>query len=494
MINENLFSCQQDGFNVINIIDVIRFVFILYVGLIANSIFSQDIEYSSIQYLQNTWVDDLSGLSDKYGNLCIYYASNGKSYFVIYNNQGKIVNTLKFDFSEIGKIHSIIDKNEYFCIYYKPSFTKNNTLYLLKINKVDGLYEKHEIEIEIKNNEKLMSIIGNRDNLYLISSVNNSEQLFLKVFDGSGSYENHEIKISIPDYCKGILKNQYVFYHDAIEYTLYNGHFYNKIFLDSTHIYMITDNFVRIKNKESVTAITQIDLKNYTGSINCLIPDTNYNKEKSNSYICNNSIYKIRTSPDVFILSIFDKITLSQEKDIVLSLQDKFYLLDGSIYRQQKNGKIKNRDKKYKTTKDLYATLNYGTPVILAKKISDNSVKLLIGSYKVERSAFEYGMLAGHTVLLFYSLALSVDLYNFPEEDPKGISTFFETSLSYPNHEKISKADTPINDIKEFITIVEKSGIKTNQRTVICHPNGKYIVYVNKNNKSIDIKKLDIKR
>ncbi|HBS87327.1 MAG TPA: hypothetical protein DEA97_12270 [Bacteroidales bacterium] len=459
----------------------IKITFLILI-IISCNLFSQLTQFTQIDNLPFKRVSKIKGVSDSEGNVCLYYSVYSFSNYAIIDNKGKIIKINKFKEYEGYILWGIIADDSFFYVFTN---TENiNEVEQLKISKKDGSFSSKKILLSNDKKEKIVANFSSGNKLYMLSIRNEPEKLILTTLTSKEEIFSKEIENNIPNLYIRFNKSLLKFYSEAYENTMANGCYRQKIYLRGDSILMTFDGYDYEKRKSTNwTEIITINLTEYTSGYRKISPDTLFRREKTNSFLLHDKLFKVRFANQIFDLSIYNLDDLSLIKQYAIHPKDSFNLVDDYIYFGFQNY-FKIEKNLLDTTQKVLDFFNDGSyPFVLARKIDESKIKLRIGLTDAEEPFIMEPSLPTMTNSVIFS-ANFIDEGDFP---PLEKSRFFETTLSYPGFEKIGKSDTKINLIENYNELLEKVDHNSGMRTLYFHPDGIHFAYMDKKEKALKI-------
>ena len=454
---------------------------LLFIFILSHTILSaQPADFSVIEGLPFKRVMGMRGGADEKGNVCYVYHSNGYAHYTLIDPSGKVMHQPKFQVDDDFKVVAIMATDKDFCIYYTDASNMHTTtLNLLLLNKTDGSDSTllHFNPIEEKK-ENLISLIKTYNALYVITcdkSERKDKKVFLKTYKGSDQYTTTEIKSDMPNFYDHFKNGGFRVITARNTNSIDDGIYIRKIYAKEDALWFVYDQFdIPDDLEDNSTEVLRVDIATGTSEYQVYKPEVSHFNESTNSFLLDSMLFKVTYTSKRLDLKIFHVNSMKLVRQYVIQPEDSFYLKDGPLYKTLPNSYLPKTFIVNKTPK-LLRKLSQGGASVLAKR-NDSSIQLLLGSYFLDKPS-------AHLHLSFYS-ELADGLINTSS------GKYVAVTLSANSWEKTAATPFLFNQPHQFLALLQKKGVSFGQTAVFNHPNGTFLAYIDKQEKTIRIVKL----
>jgi hypothetical protein len=477
-------------------------------------------KFAEINGLPFRDVSKLIGATDLKGNVLIFYLTNEKANFALFNSDGEQINTIDFQARSNYEVETIFNTPDEFCIIYTYMIAYEILRYQLKINKTDGsVSDNSRISDVSADSEEFINNITLYNGAIYCNVNKKLNQLSLRIFDGDQTpkivsintkmpylfdhFRKHEpvlIKtsnlIALPEQNPN-LRSQLSFSKKSEVSSKYQGHMKNKVFLKDSLLYFLYDGYDFQKDgKNSYTEILKINIANSNHDYKLFVKAKSQPGEETNAYILDDYLLKVGLSKKNFALSIYDLNSLTLIKEHNIGLTDEFFLKDGPLKQSGEKLDELAYDLDSKDNKIIFKILKRGIPSIMAYNSDQETISLKIGCYKAPSTATVGGggFTPGSTISTPYGTVSTPGTWNYSPIRSSNIGNgtfiYFETALDTKNFDKTSFTGGKVNYLEKTIEKINASDMKIGMMTAFTNGNNSFVAYVDKKEKVIIIDKV----
>lgn len=481
-------------------------------------LYSQEIKFETIDSLPYKSVGDLEAVVNNNGNTLVYYYSDEKMHFIVFDKSGKILHELETN-KKYGPVIGISHIDNHFYIYTERLKIGNRvSINCIDLELINGEYKVIEKIVIINDaDEKLVSKFQTNNKLYFISIVYNSEKLKIHVVSDSGSVETQEFEEIIPKTYAHFNKAEFEFINPQDRHYKYHCESTEKIYYFDGKLNIVFDNFFYLKDQRSnKTEILTIDLNNYSTKLRSYEDASYINSEKHNSYIFDTLLFRYRYSGKAFNLSILGFNSLQPLKEFNFEKKQLITIIDSTIIRvkatpNKKNNYLDKELKKqrvssgywntaensiryYFDTEKLIKGINFlgkNKPSLYVERINDSTAKIFVGSY-IYIKPMIHSTGTGPQTVSTPGGNVTVPGHSTTVSRKASVSfVYFESTISLDDFSKRESLKESYKPVDRFFAKMNEQKIKIANSTAFSHSGNTYIAYIVKKEKSIKIEKLE---
>ncbi|HBS88851.1 MAG: hypothetical protein A2W91_01080 [Bacteroidetes bacterium GWF2_38_335] len=464
-------------------------IILIFSVLIFASGYGQTEPFAKIPGLPFKTILKINAVSDDDGNVCVYYVTNEKYHYALIDKKGTLLKINKYHEFEGCNFMGVISSDTSFLIFYNNYNERFGSIKQLVMSKIDGTIKENEIKIFAEKDEKLITSFAAKNELFILSVRKKSEKLMISKISAGSEILNHEIILPNNELYFSFLNSSLKFFEEPYDYSLYNAHYTDKIYLSETKITFIFEGDCIDEDLQSdCSEILELDRNTFNVEYKRIKPKIFYDAEKSNSILYHDYLFKIRLASKNLILSVYDFKSLNLIKEHSLTSKDSFLFADNEIYRGTlfDNKLIKNKNN---TAEKPIRSLAGCYPLILAREVENSKIKLIIGDLIPEsnNAPSNFNTFSPAFPMVGYSVLFSTNLLSNYSGSPTEKGIFFETTLALNSFEKTEKSPENINLLYDLSGLLNVTDFDKLKKDLFLRPDGLYVALMDINDKTIKI-------
>jgi len=359
---------------------------LLFLGLFATMASAQK-EFANVALpLRNP--EDLVTVADDDGNVCIYFFQNSKLYFSLLSSNGQQIaqHEIPYRFSKDPQVLGTRVTDDEFVFYSRYTNGRREYVRPFAVNRETGAFRSiQDQQLDVKRGENFIGGFGNDNHFYMLyTDKKDNLYLYRDAEDDMAHLELKVFKPEMPD-----TRDRYgrladlIYVHPDLEGTVYTGYHRSKIYTRDDKVYMVFDGYsLKGKGNKATTEILALDWNSGETSYRTL-PEIEQKKGPSfNSFLYNNTLFRVHLERDQLNLAAYDFSTLQPVKTYSYNGDQEITIKSTPVRQRGSKGLFSSDNTVIEKTSKVMKNLASGVPAITVDKFSDNSIQLTIGSYQ----------------------------------------------------------------------------------------------------------------
>ncbi|MFD2513845.1 hypothetical protein ACFSRY_08210 [Pontibacter locisalis] len=373
------------------------FLSMLLVGVSAFAANAQQ-EFANIELPMNR-AEDLVTLADDKGNVVIYFYQRGELNFAVISPEGKQIakHQIPYRFSDEPQLLGTRVTDDEFVFYSRYTNGRREYLRPFAINRETGAFRSiQDVQIDVERNTNFVGGFGDEDHFYMLYSDRDGNMHLYRDSDENVAHLEHKVFASeeMPRtrdrYAR---ESDMIYVHPDLQHNVFTGHHRSKIYSRGDKIHMIFDGFY-LKGKDSdetTTEILTLDWDKGTTQYRTLPAIDQRRAPSFNSFLHNNTLFRVNMEKDQFKLTAYDFNTLKPVKEYTYSGDEEISIKSTPVYQRGARALFSSDNTVIEKTSKVMKNLSSGVPAITVDTYADSTLQLTIGSYSApeERRNFD---------------------------------------------------------------------------------------------------------
>jgi hypothetical protein len=331
--------------------------------------------------------DDLVSIADDEGNVCIYFFQNGKLNFSLVSPTGEQIakHEIPYRSSQDPQVLGTRITDDEFVFYSRYTNGRREYVRPFAINRNTGAFRSlQDQQLDLERGAFFVGGFGNDDHFYMLYS-DKKDNLYL-YRDSDDDVAHMELKTFKPDLPQereryGRLSDL-IYVSPDLEHTVFTGHHRSKIYTRGDKVYMIFDGYdLKGKRNEATTEILALDWNTGKTSYRTLPALEQKGDPSFNSFLYNNTLFRVQLDKDALNLTAFDFNTLQPVKNYSYKDDEEISIKSTPVRQRGAKALFSSDNNVIEKTSKVMKSLANGVPAITVDKFSDSTIQLTIGSY-----------------------------------------------------------------------------------------------------------------
>lgn len=343
-------------------------------------------EFAALE-LPMSRAEDLVSVADKNGYVAIYYYQSGNLNFALVSPTGEQLakHEIPYRMSQDPQLLGTRVTDNEFIFYSRHTSGRKEFIQPFAINRRSGAFRSlQETQLKVDRNTSFLGGFGDNANFYLLYTDRDNNLHLYRDSEEIGMFEQKTFETDMPRtrdrYAR---ENDLIFVHPDLERSVFTGHHRSKIYLQGDKIYMIFDGY-SLRGKKSDEVTTEILTLNWnTGEDSYrTLPVIEQRRDISfNSFLHNNTLFRVNLEKDMFHLTAFDFNSLQPVKEYKYGNEEEIAIKSTPVQQRGAGGLFSPDSKVIEKTSKVMKSLANGVPAITVDTFNDSTLQLTIGSY-----------------------------------------------------------------------------------------------------------------
>lgn len=363
-----------------------RYIFLalLLLGFAAPEARAQQ-EFASLELpLRNA--EDLVSVADGDGNVCLYFFQGGKLHFSLVDAKGHTVATQEIPYrnNQQPQVLGTRVTDTEFVFYSRFVNGSKEFVRSFAVNRYSGGFRSlPDIPMRRDRNEFFVGAFADAAHFYMIYSDKKDNLILHRELD-ENYYEKKTFQLAdLPrTRTRNERQQELIFVHPDLERTVFAGQHRSKIYTRGDKLYLVFDGFsLRGKKKELTTEILTLDWPSGQTEYRTLPALANKNEANFNSFLFDNTLFRVQLEKDEFKLTAYNFSTLQPVKEYKYSADQNIDIKATPVHQRGSGGLFSSGNNVIEKTSKVMRNLSTGRPAITVDAFNDSTLQLTIGSY-----------------------------------------------------------------------------------------------------------------
>jgi hypothetical protein len=331
--------------------------------------------------------EDLVSVADGDGNVCLYFFQGGKLHFSLLDAKGQTVATQEIPYrnNQQPQVLGTRVTDTEFVFYSRYVNGSKELVRPFAVNRYSGAFRSlPDVPIRKERNDSFVGAFADANHFYMLYSDRKDNLIFHRELDES-YYETRTF--STADLPRTRLRserqNELIFVHPDLERTVFAGHHRSKLYTRGDRLYLVFDGFsVRGKRKEATTEVLTLDWSSGQTTYRTLPSLPTQNQANFNSFLHQNTLFRVQLDKDEFTLTAFDFATLQPIKEFRYTADQEIDIKATPVHQRGSGGLFSSGNNVIEKTGKVMRNLANGKPAITVDAFNDSTLQLTIGSYQ----------------------------------------------------------------------------------------------------------------
>ncbi|MDX5418745.1 MAG: hypothetical protein LPK09_05980 [Hymenobacteraceae bacterium] len=331
--------------------------------------------------------EDLVSVADGDGNVCLYFFQGGKLHFNLVSPSGQVVaaQEIPYRFNQQPEILGTrVTPNEF--VFYSR-FVNGNKEFVrpFAVDRYTGAFRSlPDAPIKKERQETFIGAFADAEHFYMLYSDKKENFILYRELDETYYEKKVFSSAEMPrTRSRHERHNELIFVHPDLERTVFAGHHRSKIYTRGDKVFMIFDGFyLRKQNKKTTTEILTLDWPSGKTSYQTL-PALDYKNESHfNSFLHQNTLFRVQLLKDQFNLTAYDFGSLQPIREYNYTDEQEIDIKATPVHQRGSAGLFYSGNSVIEKTSKVMRNLSNGRPAITVDAFSDSTLQLTIGSYQ----------------------------------------------------------------------------------------------------------------
>ncbi|QCR24138.1 hypothetical protein [Pontibacter sp. SGAir0037] len=359
------------------------FLTILFLGIFSVAATAQH-EFASIE-MPTTRVQDLVTVADEEGNVCVYYYQGGKIYFNLLSPSGEQLASqiIPFRMNQDPQILGTRVVDDTFIFYSRHVNGRRHYLRPFGIDKRQGTFRSfQDIELKVGRGEQYIGSFADQQHFYMVYTDKHNNIHLYRDAEDAVQMEKKIFASKMPrTNIRQQRENELIYVNQDLERTVFTGHHRSKIYSRGDRVHMVFDGYQTKGNGRKVTTeILTLDWNSGQANYRTLPYIEQKNEPKFNSFLHENTLFRLQLDKDSLKLVAYDFNTLAALKEYSFGSNEEITLKATPVFQRGRQALFSSKVKEIEGGKEL-RNLADGVPAITVDAFNDSTIQLTIGSY-----------------------------------------------------------------------------------------------------------------
>lgn len=463
--------------------------------------------------------ETLSLASAPDSSFTIFTKAGQEHYYYAFSKDGTLTSEYKHPtYEKIGELLGVVSHPDRYVYYIETPNIR--ALRVVTLFKKGGGAVKKELVFSEDKKEIIIASIADLNKVYVILYNKKSNKLAVVELLDELNFNRREfnlsedinpvlktrllngmINVSLNDVVLSSAGSTFKIIKSTQTYSVEDTYHKKKVYLQKPHKLLLTIDYDHVEG--SFNKMINLDMLSGEAVIQTFPERIKLLEHSSNSFYYKNHLYHLYLTEHLLNLHIIDAGTGKVVKQYKFSQNDELSILRGSIVQEITNyGLLESDPATWDTTKKKLWHLSKGTTAIAVSSVSEDEVRIQLGSYMVEQRS---GGMSGGSILGGGTLSTPYGSVPLPSTSintsmagsSSTIITYFYTYLSLDSFAPTDRQQfsDPADLLKNLASSLEEvDKIKIDQKKSITETQNTHLfALINKSDKKLELYRLNNK-